>query len=729
MDLATRKQQFESWRTGRRTAAVTRFYLDAYLANLDAPPALREAHAHAARYDHMELVMLPDARLAGLSNVREPVRFDYGGGTQVDEPLVAELAAHDARIVEEVAAVRDRTYRGGDLDLYTPAERNAIQCGAATSTWFGGHMAPDYERLLAIGLDGYAADIAAARRNNPGRDDLYDALDIMLRAISRLIERTAAAGPDELADVLKPIAHDPPATFHQALQLVWMIHGLFGADSFGRLDVVLDPFYRADVAAGRLDDSRAEALIAELLLHIEAAGSIQNMTLGGVDADGNDFYTPLTRMILRVTRRMGYKGPNLCLRVTPTMPQEVWDEALATIASGIGLPALYNDGLYTQSLTRSGVPLPEARNYCFGGCSQVMLPGRCNFVNDIGLFNVAKVAELTMYGGFDPRTNTQAGPVTPPATACGSFDELLDAFYAQLGYFIDVEASIHRKELAHRASREGYVLRTLLTRDCIARGLGVFQGGARFHNVELELIGITNAADHLYGVKKAVFDDRRYTMEQLTAGLRSDFQGPGLEAMRLYLLNHVPKFGNDIAEVDRLRAEIAGRLYAGFNAQPGPLGGVFVPGEVIFVTHASCGRQTGATADGRRAGTVLADSAGAAQGRDRNGPTALMNSVLRLPASDHLLTTVVLNLRFLPSMFEPPASRRSVRSLLAGFFGRGGMQVQINVCDTDLLRQAQANPDAHSSLVVRVGGYSDYFVRLPRVLQDEIMNRTAQVGC
>ena len=743
MDIQARKNLFEEWRKNRRGRNATRFYLDEYVANIDAPPIMREARALAALYAEMPIDLRCGSEIAGVNCCREPVGFHYSCGTWINEEIARELAADDAGIWNDVDRVRARAYMAANPDVYSPAELRSIEAVAATSTWFGGHMVIDYERILDIGLDGYAREIALAREKKSGREAFYDALEIMLSAIQHFLERCAKAcgGSDEnesknggnsggencgekLSEIFSHIAHAPPATFHQALQLVWMLHLLNGSDSFGRLDFYLDPFYKADIAAGRISESRAAELVADLIINVEADGAIQNMTLGGVDKKGCDFYPPLTKIILRVAKELGYKGPNLCLRVTPTMPEEVWDEALASIASGNGLPALYNDGFCTASLARRGIPLEEARGHCFAGCSQLMIPGMSNFMNDIGMLNVAKICELAMHGGFDPRTGVQAGPLGVKAERCETFGELLAAFYAQLDYFAGVEVSMHNKELPYRASCEGYAMRTLFMRDCIEAGMNVNEGGARRNNIELELIGITNAADHLYAIKKTVFEDKLYGIGELASALENDFEG--CEEMRARLYETVPKFGNDIDGPDEIRAEISRRLYARFNESRSCLGGVFIPGEVIFTAHDWCGAATGATADGRRAGAVLADSAGASQGRDMGGPTALMNSVLKIPAAGHLLTSIILNLRFLPHVFAHERRRRAVRSLFAGFFAQGGTQLQINVCDAQTLRDAQQNPALHQSLIVRVGGYSDYFVRLPRALQDEIIQRTAQ---
>jgi len=406
------------------------------------------------------------------------------------------------------------------------------------------------------------------------------------------------------------------------------------------------------------------------------------------------------------------------------MPQVIWKAALDSIGTGNGLPAMYSDKPYVDNLVRKGVPLEQARGFSLGGCSQTLVPGMSNFMNDVGLYNVGKVVEMTMYGGFDHRTNEQVGLKTPRATEFSTFDELYDAFNRQLDYTIDLEVSIKNKVIAYGAEREGYVLRTMFTRDCISNAKNVHKGGARYNNVEGEIMGLTNAADHLIAVKKAVFEEKRYTMAELVSALLADYEG--YEEMRRYLLEKMPKFGNDIPEVDDLRAEITRRVYGRFNRSPGILGGIFAYGEVVFVTHVSCGATTLATADGRKAYAPLADSVGSSQGRDVSGPTALLNSVLKVPVRDHLLTTAVLNLRFLPRIFDEPASKKSVEKLFETFFKKGGQQLQVNVCDSKMLADAQAHPEAYKSLVVRVGGYSAYFTQLSRALQDDIISRTAQ---
>lgn len=721
--LETRKKLFEQERN-RPNAEPTTYYLDAYLEHLEDAPILREAKARYQQWMQLPLAASKYDLIAGLFAEREVVRFHYGSGTDISEELAKKLCAEDASAERAIQLVRAHSYNRDDESRFTAEEWNAIRANAADSTFFLGHMVLDFETVLTEGLGAYfdRIDRYGAQQIRP---EFYEAMRIQLQAvvdfIGRLAENTdGLENGAEIARNLNRIQRNPPETFWQALQLVWILHMLDSSDSFGRFDFYLDPFYQRDIRSGVLTESEARALLVDFMIKVEQVNSIQNMTIGGVDAAGNDFYTELTGLILDVTREVAFKGPNLCLRVTETMPPHIWNKALDSIKSGIGLPALYNDGVYIGNLVQSGIPPEEAWNYCLAGCSQVMIPGKCNFMNDIGLFNAAKIAELTLYDGFDPRTGVQVGPHTGAAADFQDFSELMDAFYKQLDYFCGLEVSIQNKEVQYVAKKEGYALRSLFMQGCLETARSVFEGGALYNNIELEVIGITNAADQLYAIKKGVFEERRMTLSKLCAALSRNWEGA--EEERRYF-KQLPKFGNDDEGVDTLRAEISRAIYERFNQEPAVLGGRFVPGEVIFISHIGCGAAVGATADGRKKGAPLADSAGAAGGNDQHGPTALLNSVLHIPVNQYLLTSVVTNLKFLPEVFKGEKGKQAAKDLLGAFFEQGGMQVQINVFQSADLRDAQRHPENYRNLIVRVGGYSDYFVNLSPELQTEIINR------
>jgi formate C-acetyltransferase len=713
--IQKRKALFLQRRAEKPKAVPSEFYLNAYYKNIDKPPILREACALHAFYSGAALLVHPEERIVGIINADESAGFHYAGGTWVKESGKGETATDDVddngnettndanETADEnvnIAAVHAKLFSG--WKLFTDDEWASINAHASTTTWFAGHGVLDYERILEIGLIGYK-DLL---NHSPGYADFYESLQILLDGIIIFIKRLAERANPETAAALTRITQHPPETFHQALQLVWILHYLDNNDSFGRFDYYLRSFYEKET-----DKDNALDLLTDYWCKIEAVEEIQNMTIGGE-------YSELTRLCLDVTKELGFKGPNLCLRVTPDMPQDIWSSALDCIGTGLGLPALYNDGMYTKALIRSGVAPDVAKNYCFAGCSQIMIPGQCNFANDIGMLNAGKIFELTLYNGYDPRKEIQAGPET--GADFTSYDDFYKAFIKQLEYGCKLQVSIHNKDLVERGKADGYALRSLFTRGCLESGLGFFEGGANYNHVELEIIGITNAADSLYALKKAVFDDKKLSFKELTEILKNNWDNAN--EWQNYFRN-LPKFGNGYDEVDDIRTDITTFLYRWFNDAPGPFGGFYVPGEVIFTAHDHCGAATGATPDGRNAGEVLADSAGASMGASREGPTALMNSVLKLPVADYLLTSVALNMRFLPDTFNNPRTRKGIQTLLNGFFAQGGMQLQINVCNSEQLKAAQQSPEKYPDLIVRVGGYSDYFVRLSKTLQDEIIKR------
>ena len=712
-----------------KPSKITCMYLDAYCENKDDIPILREAKAvHRFWSGSLRVHVFPEDKICGFTSSNEVAGFGYGGGTWIDREKAElyikqeNLDPQKERVFrDKLQIIESRRYTACREKDYTPEELRSINANAATSTWFGGHMIPDYEQILTIGLNGYREKIKKHRTSD--KKDFYDALEITLDAVKAVILKFAEAALEpKMRECLLHITERPPEDFIQAAQLVWILHMLNGADSFGRFDFYLKPFFLKAIEDKTPGNSEfCYDLILDFWFKLDSVNQIQNMTIGGVDYEGIPVYSRLTSMCINATRELGFKGPNLCLRVTEDMPEYIWNDALESIKSGNGLPALYNDKLITGNLLKFGYDIKNARGHAFAGCSQLMIPGVCNFINDIGMLNAAKIAEISLYGGFDPRTGTQAGPHTGTPETIESFGEFLQSYKNQLDYFCGLEVEIHEKEYKYRPAREGYAMRTLFTGDCIENGKNVFESGARFNGVELEVIGITNAADHLYAVKELVFKQGIVSLPELADILKNNWLEH--EDLRERALK-IDKFGNDCEEIDNLRADITGYIYSRFNGIKSSLGGIYMPGEVIFTAHDWCGAATGATADGRLAYTVLADSAGASQGFDVSGPTALLNSVLKLPADKHLLTSVVTNIKFTPDFFKPEAKAK-IKMLFEIFFKRGGMQLQVNVCDAETLKKAQVDPRFYASLIVRVGGYSDYFVNIPRALQDEIIARTA----
>ncbi|MHB1151349.1 MAG: pyruvate formate lyase family protein [Eubacteriales bacterium] len=707
------------------TDKITKYYFDEYYAHKDDSIYLREAYAHKNFYENMPVLLFPDELICGILTVNEPVFWHYSCGTQINMNIAREYAKQEKMTESETDAfigkIRELDqYRYISMEdgIFTAEELQSMHSTASTTTFFGGHMIPDYENILSVGLGGYENCLIA--KIDDGGNDLHKAMLIMLHGIQAVILRYAekAASLSMNVDGLFNIVSSPPRNFREGIQLVWFIHLLYGRDSFGRFDWYLYPLYRQDTERGDISEDEVHSLVSALCIKVEEVGDIQNLTLGGTDENLADMYNGLTVHMLDCTRELQYKGPNLCLRVTETMPDNVWNAAVSCLGTGIGLPALYNDKIYYNNYINNGCDKSVAWNYCFGGCSQIMLSGRSCYINDIGAMNILKILEITLGEGCDFGGNLITAEALK-TEKLDTYNKFYREFIDQLDYFIELEADINNKDIAHRASHEGYVMRSLFTRGCIDSGKSAFCGGAEYNGVELEIMGITNTADSIYAIKKLVYEDKKYTLAKFIEILKSDYKDH--ENLRLYLKNDIQKFGNDNDELDMLRAEISRYIFTGLNRQKGVNGGIYIPGEVIFTAHRWMGEACGASADGRKSGAVLADSCGATQGLDETGPTALLNSVLKIP-NNFMLTTLVLNMKFTKEIWEDAAEK--IVLLYKIFFARGGMQVQINVCDAETLKSAQLHPDEYRSLVVRVGGYSDYFVNLPSQIQDEIIIQT-----
>ena len=345
------------------------------------------------------------------------------------------------------------------------------------------------------------------------------------------------------------------------MQLAWFGMMFGDYDSFGRLDQYLGPFLAGE--------GEACAWLASLWRKVEEHGAIINMTIGGCRPDGADGVNALTFLALRTTRELGAKSPNLCLRIGPAASDGLWREVHRSLGSGQSLPALYNDDLVIPMLERRGIPAADARDYCLAGCSQVVIPGRSSFACDIGVFNALKCLELALHDGRDPRSGRQAGPRTGAAGGLAAFEAVLDAWKAQVRHAVRAGTAIADRDTLFRKDFCSCV-RSLLTADCLERGRGIFRGGARYNAVQHEIVGLTNTANALAGIRQVVFDDRALGLEELVGILDRDWAGR--EDVRQTLLERAPKFGNDDDRVDGLRAEISRFFYDEVSSHPAAFG-------------------------------------------------------------------------------------------------------------------------------------------------------------
>jgi len=771
-------------------ASMTHDYLDGFFSpEAGEDSFLREGFGRKALYENVAVFIEPGQRIVG--------QLARGLSTEI---VLNQVNAHhrmadrferlmaDGGVAEEVRrAVRERYERMKAYalqenlrELADESERLVADSGAALAQEFNGHMVLDYAYALRRGLDGMLQDIAqAASARAVARPAFYDALRLTVEGMQAYIRRHAelaerlANQPDcdgqwlrEIAAVCRHVAHSPPETFHQAVQLQWFLMTFGDYDSFGRYDQYMAPFYDADIAAGRLTRDHAKLLLRDMLTRIdELGGAIINMTLGGLTGEGGGAVNEFTYVVLEAVREAGYRHPNLCLRLTAQSDERLWREAMVSLSTGQALPALYNDDVFIPMLRRQGIAKADANEYTLAGCSQAIIPGRSNYACDMGLYTPAKMLDLALHNGFDTRLGKQVGPHTGEAAELDTFDKLYAAYSAQVKYCVAKGVSLNDQDMAARRDHLSCV-RTLLTRDCLERGLGIFEGGAEYNGIQGEVIGLTNTANALLAVKQLVYEEGAISLPELVAALDRNFAGEGDPSRDVGVppargegilpsqtpangqdvppwpaqrgqdarvtgdehlrrrCQAVPKFGNGHEASDAMRVQITREFYSELASHRTALGGVHWPGEVIFLYHMTQAPHVGALPDGKLAGQPLADSAGAAQGTDTQGLTALLRSCAKLPTDATPFTSINLNLRFDKTTWQAQHHRDHYETAFKTYFALGGCQLQVNVLHAHDLADAMANPDHHKNLVVRVGGFSAYFTQLNRALQQEIVSRT-----
>ncbi|OGV36900.1 MAG: hypothetical protein A2X48_16035 [Lentisphaerae bacterium GWF2_49_21] len=504
-----------------------------------------------------------------------------------------------------------------------------------------------------------------------------------------------------------------------AVNFAWMLDG---CDSIGRFDQALGPLFEKDLKSGKLDLQFARELLDEFWQNFERMNG-WNLQIGGWTPDGKDGCNELTRECILASGRNKQRRPNVAFRITGSTPDSLLVEALKSISKGSGKPALYNDDLYVKSLKSMALGLTDedSREIGFGGCTETMISGLSNVGSLEGSINLAKAMELAIFDSFDPVRKVQAGPHTGRFENFKTYDEFLVALKRQIQFQTDSFIAWDHAELRRRfTAGDPKLYRTFFTGDCVKNRKSFEAGGARYNWAVVSYQGIANTIDGAAAIRKTVFDDRSISAEELVGALKSDFKG--FEKIRRKLLS-VPKFGNDDTYVDETGKDIISYAWNELYSHETPRGGRYIPSCILFVTYLWAGREVVATPDGRHAFEALVDSVGAAQGCDEKGPTALLKSVAKLPLW-LAAGTPVLNLRFQKSLFSSEENLAKIAKLIRSFFKQGGMQIQISVLDTKEMRNAQKTPEKYKDLIVRIGGYSEYFNVLDKELQETVIERT-----
>ena len=552
---------------------------------------------------------------------------------------------------------------------------------------------PEYGRRIENGLD--SARDAETR-------DFFLALKDTFEAVMLLLNGACGACCDgEVKDALSAAARRPPRDFREALALINFMFYVDGCDSIGALDRYLSPFYRRDLAAGNITSEAAQELVSALFRNVDA-NSGWHMVLGGEDAD--------EEVTILCLQALNTRRPNSGLKIAPDTPDAVWEAAFDCLEKGSGNPALYNERAYREGAVRyAGVAREDLPYIAYGGCTEFMVEGRSNVGSIDAGINLLHVL---------------SGTIRAELPAVSRFGEFVSRFKSHIKRHIDTLTTQVNLNQQYKATYRPQLIRTLFIDDCLERATEYNQGGARYNGGVINVAGIANVANSLHALRAVLDGSLGAGREDLLDALENDYEG--YEELRQQLLA-LPKFGNHEDDVDRLAKDITDFTFdeiAGHRCWRAD--GFFIPATIMFTTYAREGKDISATPDGRKAGAPIADSCGPMQGTDTEGPTAMLGSVTRLPLHRGL-GTMILNLRVSVGLLSNGEMRRKLKSLLRSYFDMGGMQIQLTVLDRDQLEDALEHPEDHENLIVRVGGYTEYFNRLGEPLKREIVKRTEYV--
>ena len=620
----------------------------------------------------------------------------------------------------------------------------------------------DYEKVLKEGLNKIVNDAKAELRSlrymswdAVKKADFLKSVIISLNAVVRLAGRFGELAEqmvlrepkparrkelERIADICRWVPGNPARTFYEAIQSFWFFWMMIasGATPGGRFDQFMYPFYREDREKGRIrDDDVLELLeclrIKVMQFNFVGGGKLQrekwagmarwhNWVIGGVTRDGKDATNELSYLILEAAKECQTPHHTITVRVHNGTPDALMIKALELVKTGIGMPAFVGDKSYIEYLVGQGVPVEDARDYALAGCLDVNIPGKSR-INAFGMLIVPRVFEVTMNNGMDPRTGIQLGPQTGKFEDFETFEEFMKAFMEQLKYFMELTAEEHNILLKAQTDLFPDAVHSALMEDAIKVGRDALDRTMPFENGSaLNCVGMVNVADSMAAVKKLVFEEKKISKKDLKAALKANWQGDKYGAIRKMCLA-APKYGNGDPYVDSIARELYQFWADEAVTFPTAWGGTTKPTGISITAHVPGGALTGATPDARYSGETLADGTmSASQGKDRKGPTALLRSAMTINQIQFQAT--LLNLKFDPSALKTEEDLRKLSFLIRTYFSQGGKHIQFNVVSKETLKDARKHPEKHQDLIVRVAGYSAYFVTLGKPVQDEIIGRT-----
>ncbi|MCE5195747.1 MAG: glycyl radical protein [Negativicutes bacterium] len=591
------------------------------------------------------------------------------------------------------------------------------------------------------------------------KNEEWKAMIISCRAVIRFAERhaeraeaMAAVCQDtkrqaellKIAQVCHRVPAEAPRDFQEALQIYWFVHlgtitemNGWDAMSPGHLDQHLTPFYEKGIAEGSLTREQAKELLACLWIKFNnhpappkvgvtalesgTYNDFVNINIGGLHRDGSDAVSEVSYLLLEVFEEQHLLQPQCNVQISAKTPEHFLKTAAKIIRKGYGYPSIFNTDQVVMEQVRAGKSIEDAREGGNSGCIETGCFGKEAYLLT-GYLNVPKILELVLNNGVDPLTGKTIGLKTGDPTQFSDFEALYAAFERQLEFVVNTKIKVNNYlEYLYRRFAPATFLSVLMD-GCIESGHDYYDGGPKYNTTYIQCCGIATITDSLSALKKHVFEEKTISMAQLLTALAQNFAEQ--EPLRQYLLNKTPFFGNDEDEADLLMRRVFASLIQNIEGRSSTKGVTYHLNMLSTTCHVYFGKMLGATPNGRLALLPESDGTSPSQGADRNGPTAVVKSLGKMDQS--LTGGTLLNQRFLPSALAGEEGITKLTQLVRTYFRLGGHHIQFNVVDTETLRKAQAAPAEYRDLLVRVAGYSDYFVNLDKFHQEEIISRTAQ---
>ncbi|MBP5514388.1 MAG: glycyl radical protein [Bacteroidaceae bacterium] len=547
---------------------------------------------------------------------------------------------------------------------------------------------------------------------------------------------------EKIADVCHHVPAHAPRDLWEAIQMYWFVHlgtvtELNGWDSMnpGHIDQHLFPFYQKGIEDGTLTREQAKELISCLWIKFNnqpappkvgvtalesgTYNDFTNINIGGVDREGRSAANDISFMILEIQEELHELQPGLSIHIAEQTPDEFLLAGIRVIRQGHGYPSVFNPDTYVREMTRAGKTLEDAREGGCSGCIEVGAFGKEAYLLT-GYLNTPKILEITLNNGIDPETGKKLGLETGSPCEFKSFEELYEAWHRQMVSFVNLKLSVNNYIERMFSLYAPATFLSLFIDDCIDKGKDYYSGGARYNTTYIQCTGLGTITDCFTTLKKHVFEDKRYTMEQILNACKDNWENE--EVMRQYIRNHTPFFGNDDEYADAIAVRVYEDLVKAIEGRPNTRGGETHLNMLSTTCHNYFGSVCGATPNGRFAYFAISDGTSPSHGSDTHGPTAVIKSLGKLDQTKSGGT--LLNVRFVPALLKREEDMKKLGNLIRTYFKFGGHHIQFNIVDTATLLDAQQHPDQYRDLLVRVAGYSDYFNDMTEQLQNEIIART-----